>query len=514
MKVTDFGIARAGGTSEGLTQTGSVMGTATYFSPEQAQGLPVDGRSDVYSLGVVLYEMVTGVPPFAGDSPVAVAYKHVREEPSRRRTMVDPAVPPPLETIILTALAKDPEDRYHSADDLRADLARFRRGEPVGPITAVVVPTRTPVAGAEPTTVTPRVPPADATRVGTRIAATPTPVAMPRRRKSAWPFAVALVFLLAALVILFLLLNNELSDDGDGGGTIALEDVVGLTVDQATAILEADDLKPVIELKENDEVDADRVFEQDPPADTRVEPGEEVKLLVSAGKGQVQVPDVTGDAQEDAQQELADAGFDTFVRNEASDSVPARVRGPHRPGGGDRRHPGSRIEIFVSSGVEMVAVPDVNGKTAVAAASDLTRAGFTPVEVTEPSGEVAEGTVIRTEPGAGTQAARGSEVQLVISSGEADVVVPDVEGERENMPRPGWRPPGSSSRSSGSSTRPMPARSSSRPRRVVRGPRRARRSRSPSGPWPAPPRPRAATAVVAGRRPPPTASGSIFGNCR
>src|SRR6202142_2501464 len=138
VKVTDFGIARAGA-SDGLTQTGSVMGTATYFSPEQAQGLAVDGRSDVYSVGVVLYELVCGVPPFAADSPVSVAYKHVREEPvppSHR----NPDVPPALEQIIMTALAKDPEHRYQSADDLRADLLRFRRGRPLAaaPLTAIV----------------------------------------------------------------------------------------------------------------------------------------------------------------------------------------------------------------------------------------------------------------------------------------------------------------------------------------------------------------------------------------
>ena len=143
VKVTDFGIARAG-TSDGLTQTGSVMGTATYFSPEQAQGLAVDGRSDVYSVGVVLYELVCGVPPFAADSPVSVAYKHVREEPvppSQR----NPEVPPALEQIIMSALAKDPDHRYQSADDLRADLLRFRRGRPLAaaPVTAIVaeVPT-------------------------------------------------------------------------------------------------------------------------------------------------------------------------------------------------------------------------------------------------------------------------------------------------------------------------------------------------------------------------------------
>src|SRR3954454_3182097 len=138
VKVTDFGIARAGA-SDGLTQTGSVMGTATYFSPEQAQGLPVDGRSDVYALGVVLYEMVTGVAPFTAASPVSVAYKHVREEvvlPSER----NPDVPPDLEHIIVTALAKAPENRYQTADDMRADILRFRRGRPVigSPVVALV----------------------------------------------------------------------------------------------------------------------------------------------------------------------------------------------------------------------------------------------------------------------------------------------------------------------------------------------------------------------------------------
>src|SRR3954470_8166186 len=150
VKVTDFGIARAGA-SDGLTQSGSVMGTATYFSPEQAQGLAVDGRSDVYSLGVVLYEMVCGGAPFTGDSPVAVAYKHVREDavaPSQR----NPDVPRDLEQIIMTALAKDPDQRYQTADDLRADLLRFRRGRPLAsaPVTAMVpeVPTSATAAQA------------------------------------------------------------------------------------------------------------------------------------------------------------------------------------------------------------------------------------------------------------------------------------------------------------------------------------------------------------------------------
>jgi serine/threonine-protein kinase len=155
VKVTDFGIARASGSNDGLTRTGAVMGTATYFSPEQAQGLAVDGRSDVYSLGVVLYEMATGQPPFTGDSPVSTAYKHVREDvvpPSR----LVPQIPAELERVILTCLAKDPADRYQSADDVRADLLRFRRGQQVvgNPVTAMVttVPDSTQVAAAVPPT--------------------------------------------------------------------------------------------------------------------------------------------------------------------------------------------------------------------------------------------------------------------------------------------------------------------------------------------------------------------------
>ncbi|HEY8060359.1 MAG TPA: protein kinase, partial [Acidimicrobiales bacterium] len=144
VKVADFGIARvfAGGDSE-LTKAGTVMGTATYFSPEQAQGKPVDPRSDLYSLGVVLYEMLVGRPPFSGDEPVAIAYAHVHEAPKALRT-VDPALPVEIDAITMKLLAKDPVNRYPSADDLRADLRRFREGAKLTPV-PVVVPAAVPV---------------------------------------------------------------------------------------------------------------------------------------------------------------------------------------------------------------------------------------------------------------------------------------------------------------------------------------------------------------------------------
>ncbi len=184
VKVTDFGIARAGGENDGLTRTGAVMGTATYFSPEQAQGIGVDGRSDVYSLGVVLYEMATGEAPFTGDSPVSVAYKHVREPvvpPSQKVA----SIPLELERVIMTCLAKDPHDRYQSADDVRADLMRFRRGQAVvgTAITAAVV----------------SIPDATSTMVARPVAAVPlAPVtAPPKKRKGP---IIAVIVLLIALI--------------------------------------------------------------------------------------------------------------------------------------------------------------------------------------------------------------------------------------------------------------------------------------------------------------------------
>src|SRR5450432_2555755 len=151
VKVTDFGIARAG-TSDGLTQTGSVMGTATYFSPEQAQGLPVDGRSDVYALGVVLYEMVTGVAPFVAASPVSVAYKHVREEPAPPSSIV-PDLPGAMDRIVLTAMTKDVDARYQSAQDLRSDLLRFERGRPLAGAPMTAMPAELPTAAVVPVVV-------------------------------------------------------------------------------------------------------------------------------------------------------------------------------------------------------------------------------------------------------------------------------------------------------------------------------------------------------------------------
>ncbi|MDA8365741.1 MAG: Stk1 family PASTA domain-containing Ser/Thr kinase, partial [Actinomycetota bacterium] len=225
VKVTDFGIARAVNTEESLTQTGAVMGTATYFSPEQAEGMGVDARSDIYSLGVVLFEMVTGRPPFLGDTPVAVASKHVRDHPPAPRE-INPAVPPTFEAVILKAMAKDPAFRYQTAEDLRADLLRFNEGRSV-----LAMSDATQAIGA--------VGGAGATQMMSAVdGAEPLPPAPPVQRNRTRTYAVILAILLVALVVLGLLLARSLGYLG-GSPSFNLANVVGKPVTQATATLQA-----------------------------------------------------------------------------------------------------------------------------------------------------------------------------------------------------------------------------------------------------------------------------------
>jgi serine/threonine-protein kinase len=298
----DFGIARAGDPQDNLTQTGSVMGTATYFSPEQAQGKTIDGRSDLYSLGVVLYEIVSGTPPFTGENPVSIAYQHVREQPVPLRER-DARIPEAFEAIVSKAMAKKLDERYTTAEQLRADLLRFREGK-------AVAAERTAIATAVE---------GDATAAMTQVAssvdggtAVMSPTAMqsvtggPPRRTGA--YIALLVVLLAALGLLLFLLARSLGVTG-GSTQVAVPDVIGRLREEAVKTIEDAGLKADVREAPSGTVDRDKVFSQTPAADSQLKKGSTVVLQVSSGQPSGTVPPVIGKSYQEASRELVGLGF-------------------------------------------------------------------------------------------------------------------------------------------------------------------------------------------------------------
>ncbi len=488
VKVADFGIATAlaGGTDAGLTQHGSVMGTATYFSPEQAQGKSVDGRSDLYSLGVVLYEMLAGQPPFQAETPVAVAYKHVQEKPeplSERGVQVAQS----LEAITMKLLAKSPANRYPSADDLRSDLRRYLAGAHKIPgrgsaaaagaaagagaasaasaapgdngdpgaasFTPRPVPNPTPVDATTAQPIAPAAQPVVAQPVPAGMAVDPNAAAMaaqypggyyyeeaPRGGGGVWR-TVALVTSLAVLVailgFLFVAFLDALGGDDAGEDDqqfdpdATLVDVPSLVGEQSdtarSALLE---LGLVVEIvaESNSQVALNEVFDQNPPAGQRAEVGDTVTLTVSSGTADT-VPNVIGQTEEAARALLQGQGYSVEVINEASPTDAGTVI-DQEPGARTELAPGDVVQITVSNGPEVVAVPDVEGLSVISAINAIRDAGFTvsATQIEEASEEIEEGNVIRTEPAANQLVPAGSQVSIVVSTGLPQVVVPQLDG--------------------------------------------------------------------------------------
>ena len=431
VKVADFGIARAisATTDENLTQVGTVMGTATYFSPEQARGEAVDPRSDIYSLGCVLYELVVGRPPFSGDSPVAIAYKQVHESPVPPR-QINPAVPAALEAIILKCLAKNPVNRYPSAEDLRADLRRYREGNRI-----LAEPVMAPPRGADP----------GATGVmaaTTSMAATRATRAMPAgayadeddyddgpRRSSGAFVAVLVVLLLLLAGMLFLLARTLGLGDSGGSQTLkAVPDVRGETLVEATDTLKALGFKVTHTTEANDNFEAGKVFATSPEHGQKVAEGSSIALKVSAGAGKVPVPTVIGQTQDDAKQALTADGFEVRVESSPDTSKPVDQVVDQNPAPNTTAPKGSTVTIFVSNGPAAVQVRDVTGRTAGDAESLLQGDGFNTSTTSESSDSVPSGRVIRTEPPAGSQRPKGATITIVVSSGTSNVTVPSVIG--------------------------------------------------------------------------------------
>ena len=492
VKVADFGIATAlvSGGDAALTQHGSVMGTATYFSPEQAQGKALDGRSDLYSLGVVLYEMLAGVPPFQAETPVAVAYKHVQERPDgliARGVQVAES----LQAITMKLLAKSPANRYPTADDLRNDLRRYlagahrisgkgaaaaggaAAGAVAGAAAAGAAGSPTESSAEHPVTEPPAtaaIPPVDAT---TAQPVTPTPApGLPQQpgqptagyvdpaqhaaitqQQAAYGAAgyyyeepprgggiwrtVALLASLGVLIVilgfLFASFLDALGGDDDNTPDEVVVDVVdvpsveGLDVQEARELLlEAGLAQPDVEFETNDEVPVNQVFAQNPPPGERVEPNSVVTLRVSSGTADT-VPSVIGSLREEAVATLQEFQYVVTEVTAASPQDAGTVIS-QSPSPGSVLAPGSTVEITVSTGPEVMPVPDVEGLDVIAAVNALREEGFVvnATQIEEPSEEIEEGKVTRTEPAAAQLVAVGSQISIVVSTGVPTVPVPSV----------------------------------------------------------------------------------------
>jgi serine/threonine-protein kinase len=387
VKVTDFGIARAGASD--MTETGSIMGTAQYLSPEQAQGRPVDARSDLYSIGIVLYELLTGRVPFDAESPVSVALKQVSELPVPPRE-IDPTIPPALEAVVLRALEKDPARRFADADEFIEALHAAR----LAPDDVVVVP-----------------PPAE-----------PIEEILEEddhRARRWWLWLLVLLALAAIAFGLYAALKPQ---------ETAVPNVIGRTSATAAQILQNQGFEVQIDPSVNADVEKDRVFAQNPGAGQTADEGSTVHLRVSSGPGQAAVPSVTGLPRDEAEQQLKDAGMKSKVEQAFSDTVKKGVVISASPPVGTLVERGTTVTLTVSKGKEQVAIPDVGGETEDDARSAIEGAGLRVGTVTREESTEDPGTVIDQSPAAGKKVAKGSAVDLTVAKA---VKVPDVVDQSE-----------------------------------------------------------------------------------
>jgi serine/threonine-protein kinase len=420
VKVTDFGIARAVNTEESLTQTGAVMGTATYFSPEQAEGIGVDPRSDIYSLGVVLFEMVTGRAPFLGDTPVAVASKHVRDTPPVPRE-INPSIPPTFEAIILKSMAKDPNHRYATSEDLRADLLRFNEGrsvlameDPTAMQAALGVTQAVGAVGGINATqaISAQARPGVGTGPGDEGEET-------RERNRTRTYAIVLVALLLLLAVVGVLLARQLGYLG-GASSFNLPNVVGKTVTQATNTLKGDGLTVATTTQATTTYAAGTVLKTDPIAGALVKKGNTVTLTVAAPPvvPKTTVPSgITNTDVNSAESVLKQAGLQYTVKNQTNNAPQGQVLSSD-PASGASINQGATVTLIVSSGPSSVTVPSVAGLNQAAAGNVLGNRGLGVSGTTsQPSSQYQAGIVISSDPGAGSAVGPNSSVTLIVSSG-------------------------------------------------------------------------------------------------
>jgi beta-lactam-binding protein with PASTA domain len=436
-RVTDFGIARAGASD--MTLTGSIMGTAQYLSPEQAQGLAVSTASDLYSVGVILYELLTGVVPFEGETAVAIAFKQVSAEPRPPSAVLD-SVPASLDAVVLRALAKDPSRRYADADEFIIALERDREALPASAGAAVLAagafgaeawaggagrelpaPPFAPGA-ADPGTGALLLPPAPSPDEDTGVSYGEGP-----RPKTVllWSLAAALV---AGAIALALLAGSG------SGGRVTVPYVVGQTELVAAAKLRGVGLLAVASSEPSASVTTGLVIRQSPPLGARVSKGSRVSIVVSSGPGSAALPAVEGLTTAEALHNLRAAGFKPTTRSQPSATIAhGRVIGTNPPTGTETQL-GSTVVVLVSSGPAQLRVPEVVGESQKGAEGSIANAGLTVGPITTvPSTSQSPGTVLSQTPTAGASVPAGSTVSLTVAQAPTEVPVPNVVGNNQTQ---------------------------------------------------------------------------------
>ncbi|MFC4944886.1 Stk1 family PASTA domain-containing Ser/Thr kinase [Pseudonocardia sp. GCM10023141] len=433
VKVMDFGIARALGEGQNVTQTAAVIGTAQYLSPEQARGEAVDARSDVYAAGCVLYELLTGEPPFTGDTPVAVAYQHVREDPKRPST-VNPSIPPELDSVVLKALSKNPANRYQSAAEMRTDLVRVRSGQ--SPMAPAVMSDdeRTAMLAAGPGTGPTR-------RLnGGRHA--PPPAAgyddyyddEPRRRTG------RLIAIIAGVVVALAAVGfvaYQLLSGPPAAKQVSIPSLVGQTETQAGNTLIGLGLRltqPSVKVESSLD-QKDKVISTTPPAGSSTPAGTTVTLNIGGGPASVSVPAILNLSSADADKQLKARGLvlGNTTTQETSDTSKIDKVVSSNPAPGTDVAGGSKVDIVVGVAPTKITIPDVKGSKTADAQKKLTDLGLVVTVQQADAGNGDDGTAAGTDPAANSQVAKGSAVTLYVNGdpnggGTGNGRVPNVKG--------------------------------------------------------------------------------------